>query len=116
MGLRHVALGFALAALVSACGGSSGGGREIEIVASDSGCTPASVTASAKEKLTFKVVNQAKGDRELEGIEGTKLDEVLIPAGRTRSINYTTPSGTGTQKLKCYIPGGPTTVIELRIS
>lgn len=116
MTFRLAVLAFALAALVSACDGSSSAGREVEIVATDSGCSPASVTATTKEKLTFKVVNQAKGDRELEGIEGTKLDEVLVPAGRTRSINYTTPSGAGTQKLKCYIPGGPTTVIEVRVS
>ena len=116
MTFRFPALAFTLLALVGACGGSSGGGREIEIVATDTGCTPASLTAATKEKLTFKVVNQAKGDREIEGIEGTKLDEVLIPAGRTRSINFKTPSGAGTQKLKCYIPGGPTTVIELRVS
>lgn len=116
MTFRFAVLVFALVTLVSACGGSSGDGREVEIIATDSGCTPASVTATTKEKLTFKIVNQAKGDREIEGIEGTKLDEVLIPAGRSRSINYKTPSSAGTQKLKCYIPGGPTTIIELRVS
>jgi hypothetical protein len=113
---RIAVLAFTLVGLASACGSSSGGGREVEIIATDSGCSPALVTATTKEKLTFKVVNQAKGDRELEGIEGTKLAEVLIPSGRTRSINYTTPSGAGTQKLKCYIPGGPTTIIEVRVS
>lgn len=110
--------GLALGALLAACSGDGGGsgGREIEIVATDSGCTPATVQAQTKEKLTFKVVNQAKDDRELEGIEGTKLEEVLIPSGRSRRINYTTPGNAGTQKIKCYIPGGPTTIIELRIS
>jgi len=100
--------------LVAACGG--GGGREIEIVATDTGCTPTALTARTGEKLTFVVKNQAKGDRELEGEDGTKLEEVLIPSGRTRKINYTTPDEEGTQKLKCYIPGGPETLIELRVT
>ena len=59
---------------------------------------------------------QAKGDRELEGIEGTRLEEVLIPAGRTRKVHYTAPKSAGTQKLKCYIPGGPATIIEVRVT
>lgn len=103
------------AAVLVACS-SSGGGREIEVVATDQGCTPATVSAAPKEKLTFKFVNNANSDRELEGIEGTKLEEVLIPKGRTRSINYTTPSEAGTVKLKCYIPGGPTTIIEVKVA
>ena len=97
--------------LLVAC--STGGGREIEIIATDDGCTPAKITASTNEKLTFVMKNQAKGDRELEGVEGTKLEEVLVPAGRTRKINHTTPKEATTEKLKCYIPGGPSTIIDL---
>ncbi|HXG36215.1 MAG TPA: hypothetical protein VNL15_04535, partial [Dehalococcoidia bacterium] len=62
---------------------------------------------------TFVVKNTAKDDREIEGIEGTRLEEVIIPAGRTRTINYTMPKDGTTQKIKCYIPGGPTTIIEV---
>ena len=112
--LRLGLLVTAAAFLLVAC--SSGGGREIEIVASNEGCTPVRLAAATNEKLTFVVKNQASGDRELEGVEGTKLEEVLIPAGRTRKINHTTPKQATTEKLKCYIPGGPSTIIDLEIS
>ena len=104
-----------MAILLVACSGG-GGGREIEIIASDTGCAPASIEAKTKEKLTFVMKNEAKDDRELEGIEGANLEEVLIPSGRTRKINYTAPASAGTQKLKCYIPGGPSTIIELLVA
>jgi hypothetical protein len=102
------------ALLLTAC--SSGGGREIEVVATDQGCSPASLSAHTGEKLTFVVKNEAKGDRELEGIEGTKLEEVLVPSGRTRKVNYTAPDKASSQKLKCYIPGAPSTIIDLVVS
>jgi len=89
---------------------------EIPITANENECTPASVTAKPGEKLTFVVENKAKGDREFEGTEGTKVEETVIPSGRTRKINYTTPNSESSQKLKCYIPGGPTTLIELKVT
>lgn len=100
--------------LASACS-SGGGGREVPITATDDGCTPATIEAKAGEKLTFVVRNDAKSDRELEGIEGTRLEEILVPAGRTRKVNYTVPASAGAQKLKCYVPGGPSTIIELQV-
>jgi hypothetical protein len=106
---------FILTFFIAACSGGASG-REIDIVATDSGCTPVNITATAGEKLTFLMKNEAKGDRELEGVEGTRLEEVLVPAGRTRKINYTAPKQQGTQKLKCYVPGGPSTLIELRVT
>ncbi len=102
------------AVLLLACGGG-GGGREVAITAMDDSCTPTSLSARAGEKLTFVVKNEAKGDREIEGIEGTRLEEVLVPSGRTRKLNYTVPSSGSTQKLKCYIPGGPQTIIEIQV-
>lgn len=110
--LRPLLLVIPLVALL-AC--SSGGGREIAITANEDACTPTSITAQPGEKLTFVIDNKAKGDREFEGTEGTKVEETIVPSGRTRKINYTTPNSESTQKLKCYIPGGPTTLIELKV-
>jgi uncharacterized cupredoxin-like copper-binding protein len=103
----------ALALLALAC--TTGGGREVTITAEANACSPASVDVKAGEKITFVVVNHAGGDRELEGIEGTKLEEILVPDGRTRRVNFTAPKESGVQKLKCYIPNGPSTIVDLRI-
>jgi len=101
------------ALLAAACGASGAGGRQVEIVQRDSGCTPASVSASPGEKLQFVVKNEAGSDYEVEGIEGTKLEELIVPKGLTRKIGYAVPSGGGTYKVKCYVPAGPSTIIEV---
>ena len=111
--LALVTLGAALAS----CGGDGGGDRRIiPISQTDEDCTPATIDLKPSEKVRFEVKNEGKKDREVEGIEGTKLEELLIPSGRTRSINYTAPSKEGTQKVKCYTPGGASTIIELRVA
>jgi uncharacterized cupredoxin-like copper-binding protein len=106
-----VALALLAVAALAACS-SGGGGREVQIVAHADACTPASVAASPGERLSLVVKNAAGGDREVEGIDGTKVEEVLVPNGRTRTVGLTMPSDGATQKVKCYIPGGPSTIIE----
>ena len=102
--------------LSTACGADSGGkGRVVEIVQTDEACTPSTIAASPGEKLTLKVRNDGKKDREIEGIEGTKLEEVKIPAGRTRSADFTTQKKAGVQKIKCYVPDGSTTVLSVTV-
>jgi hypothetical protein len=121
MNYRIVAGAAALAGAAiffAACGDDDGGGprRVIDVAQTDDGCTPASIELQVKERVTFKVKNDGKKDREIEGIEGTKLEEVLVPSGRTREVDYTAPSKEGRGKIKCYIPGGNATVIELKVT
>lgn len=117
---RTLFLGLApvmLASLAIACGSDDGSPRRvIMITQTDDGCSPASIGLTTGEKVKFEVKNDGKKDREVEGIEGTKLEEVLVPSGRTRSLDYTAPGAAGSGKIKCYIPGGNTTIIELAIS
>jgi uncharacterized cupredoxin-like copper-binding protein len=106
-----------LAALVLGC--SSGGEtarRTIPVVANNEACTPAQIEVKTGEQVAFEVKNESSGDREFEGVDGTKIEEVLIPAGRTRTIPYTVQESTGPLKVKCYIPAGPTTLIELVVT
>ena len=77
---------------------------------------PRRASASRREKVTFAVKNDGKKDWEFEGIEGTKIEEVLVPSGRSRNIDYTASSSPGTAKVKCYTPAGAATVIELAIA
>jgi uncharacterized cupredoxin-like copper-binding protein len=105
-----------LAAAFAACGGDDSSRRSIDIIQTNDGCTPASIDLQAGEQVTFKVKNDGDKLREFEGIEGTKIGEVRVPDGSTRNVDYTAPSNEGTAKVKCYIPGGSTTIIELKVS
>ena len=58
--------------------------------------------------------NNTDKDYEIEGIEGTQLEEVVVPGGRDRSVGYNVPDDGGTFKIKCYVPGGASTIIEVR--
>ena len=104
------------AALAAACSGGSSSRRAINITQADSGCTPTSVDLSPGEAVALVVKNDGSKDHEIEGINGTRVDEVLVPAGRTRTINYDAPSTAGTHEVKCYIPGGTTTILKLNVA
>ena len=106
----------AVASLAVACGGDDSPRRVIGITQTDDGCTPTTIELTTGEKVKFEVKNDGKKDREVEGIDGTKLEEVLVPSGRTRSLDFTAPGTAGGGKIKCYIPGGNTTIIDLAVS
>ena len=97
----------------AACSSSGAGGRKVEIAQKDEGCTPTSVAVTAGEKLNLLLKNESSSDAyEAEGIDGTKLEEVVVHKGKTLSVGYTVPAGAGTHKIKCYVPAGPSTIIE----
>ncbi|TAJ20800.1 MAG: hypothetical protein EPO65_02785 [Dehalococcoidia bacterium] len=119
LGGKHVQGVFAVAAvtaLLLGCSSDKGERRTIAVSANSEACTPARIEVKSGERVAFEVKNGSTGDREFEGIDGTKIDEVLVPAGRTRTINYTVQESTTPLKVKCYIPGGPTTLIELVVT
>ncbi len=103
-----------LLAVAIACSSAGAGGREVRITQQDDGCTPATVSVRPGEKLKLVVKNDAGKFFEIEGIEGTELEEVIIPEGRTREMGYAVPKKQGVYKLKCYSPGDVTTIIELK--
>ena len=93
----------------------SGPRRVVQIVQTDDGCTPDNVAVAPGEALRFEVRNDGKKDHEVEGISGTKFEETTVPAGRTRNVDYTAPSKPGQQQVKCYIPKGATTIIQINV-
>jgi hypothetical protein len=111
-----LALASALA-LAVACGSSGEGGREVRITQWKDGCTPKTVEATAGEKLNLVVTNESgKEPYEVEGEGGTKLEEVVIPDGKTRSVGFDVPDDPGTYEIKCYIPGDIETKIEITVA
>ncbi len=107
---------FTAGALAAACGGAGADRRIIQIRQTDESCTPATVEVAAGEKVTFEVTNAGKKDAEIEGIDGMRLEELLVPSGKTRSQSWTAPGSAGVQKLKCYVPGGQSTIIEVNVT
>jgi len=101
---------------IAACGSSGEGGREVKITQSDDGCTPTTIEATTGEKLKFVMTNETDGIYELEGEEGTAFEEVVVPEGKTRSAGFTAPNELGVFPLKCYVPDGVETIIEVRTS
>jgi uncharacterized cupredoxin-like copper-binding protein len=100
--------------LGAACASSGAGGRKVEITQRDDGCTPKSIAVAAGEKLNLVVKNESASDAyEVEGVDGTKLEEFVVHKGTTRSAGYTVPDGAGTHNVKCYVPAGTSTIIEL---
>jgi len=111
-----VALGLIAALIIGCSGADEASRRAIEIIVSNEACTPARIDVKAGERVTFEVKNESSSDREFEGVDGTKIEEVLIPSGRTRTIQYTVQESAEPLKVKCYIPAGPTTLIELVVT
>lgn len=101
------------ALLLAACAASGAGGRPVAVTQTDDGCTPTVIEAVPGEKLDLRVKNDTGKTYEIEGIDGTNLEEVLVPEGRERSIGFNDPASGGTYHLKCYVPGGVSTIIEI---
>ncbi len=113
--VRAAWLAVVAVALLGAACDNGGERREVEIIQKDDACTPASFEAKPGEKITFELINQGSKDKEFEGTEGTKLEEVVVPSGKTRKTNWTAPKNAGTAKFKCYLPGGSTTIITAEV-
>lgn len=99
---------------LAACAASGAGGRPIAITQMDDGCSPTVIDATPGEKLDLRVKNDTGKTYEIEGIDGTNLEEVLVPEGRERSVGFNVPDGGGTFTVKCYFPGGVSSIIEIQ--
>jgi hypothetical protein len=107
----------ALVALSVACGSSGEGGREVRITQGQDECTPKSIEATPSEKLNLIVTNESdKEPYELEGEGGTKLEEIVVPEGKTRGVGFDVPGEAGSYELKCYVPGDIETIIEVVVA
>lgn len=103
-----------LLVLAAACASSGSGGRKVEITQKDDGCSPTSIAVSPGEKLNLLFKNESSVDAyEAEGIDGATLEEVVVHKGKTLGVGYGVPSGGGVHKIKCYVPAGQSTIIEL---
>jgi uncharacterized cupredoxin-like copper-binding protein len=88
-----------------------GGGEEIRIVGGERDgemyFEPDVITVPAGAEITFVIVNDGRVDHEFESNEKGEagIEEIIIPPGRTRRVNWTAPSKPGTYPVYCDLPG-----------
>jgi len=111
-------LGAVLALLAVAACTSVGGGREIPVVADETvgkmSFEPKVIKVAPGEEVTFVVKNEGDQDHEFESAEAD-IEEVIIPKGRERRVNWTAPSRPGTFPVYCDLPGHREAGMELTV-
>lgn len=96
---------------LTACSTASAG-REITIEMTDYKLTPAQVEVKAGEKITWVLENKSTSDHEFESDEG-KLEEVLVPGGKSKRVNWTAPTKAGTYEFECDMAGHDGMVMDV---
>jgi uncharacterized cupredoxin-like copper-binding protein len=108
----------ALAILAFAACTSVGGGEEIPVVADENGgrmsFEPKVINVAPGQEVTFVVKNEGDQDHEFESDEAG-IEEVIIPAGRERRVNWTAPSRPATFPVYCDLPGHREAGMELSV-
>lgn len=88
---------------LTACSTASAG-REITIEMTDFKLSPAQVEVKAGEQITWVLDNKSGSDHEFESDAG-KLEEVVVPGGKSKKVNWTAPNKPGTYEFECDMAG-----------
>ncbi len=111
-------LSAALALLALAACTSVSGGEEIPVVADEAGGAmsfePKVIKVAPGQEVTFVVKNEGDQDHEFESDEAG-IEEVIIPGGRERRVNWTAPSRPGTFPVYCDLPSHREAGMELTV-
>lgn len=102
--IRVIGAAVLLAAALAGCSSSSGSEREVTVIATEMKFEPATIQAKPGEKIKFTVANKGTVDHEFES-EQVKFDELIIPAGKSRSIVVTMPDKPGEYEFFCDAEG-----------
>lgn len=106
-------LALVAAALVPACGRGAGDvasspAREIRIAMVEQGSKmafePARVTVKPGERVRFVIENKGTMDHEFESDEAG-IEEVVVPPGKSRTVEWTAPAKAGDYPFVCDMPG-----------
>jgi uncharacterized cupredoxin-like copper-binding protein len=100
--IRKVSLLILSVALLTGCTASSA--REVPIEMTNYKLSPATVTVKAGEKITFALTNKSDNDHEFESESG-RFEEVVVPGGKTRKIDWTAPTKAGDYTFECDMAG-----------
>ncbi len=108
--------------LISACSLTAvGGGQEIRVIAGEDKYRmyfqPDQITVAAGAEVTFVIENEGSQDHEFEsGQKGEAgIDEIFIPPGATRRVNWTAPSEAASFPVYCDLPGHRAAGMEITL-
>jgi nitrite reductase (NO-forming) len=91
---------------LTACSGSSGGGRPVEIIMGENGemaFNPPEFEAKKGEKITVKLVNKDTQAHSFV-IKDLNVNSSSVPAGKTKEVTFTA-SKTGEIEFYCDVAG-----------
>jgi uncharacterized cupredoxin-like copper-binding protein len=111
--LTGAALPLIIAGLLTGCARS--GGQEVRIEMTNFKLTPNLVTVSPGEQVRFVLVNRSDVDHEFESDEG-KLEEVVVPPGKERTVTWTAPAKAGDYTFECDMAGHDGMVMTVRVA
>ena len=100
---------------------SVSGGEEIHIVAGERSdgmfFEPAAITVDAGAQVTFVIKNEGNVDHEFESYRDGEagIDEIIIPPGATRRVNWTAPSQAATFPVYCDLAGHRAAGMEITL-
>ncbi|MGE5675812.1 MAG: cupredoxin domain-containing protein [Mycobacterium leprae] len=92
-----------LGTLLVGCSAATGT-REIQVTASDYKFEPSVIPVKPGERVKITVTNHGAVDHEFES-EEAKIEELVIPAGKSRSVTITAPAKAGEYQFFCDVPG-----------
>lgn len=111
--LLSAALGLFTLLAVAGCGSPSG--RAVPVEMTNYKLSPATVSVKPGEQVTFVLTNKSDTEHEFESDQG-HFEEVLVPAGKERKVNWKAPDKAGDYEFECDMTGhdGMTMTISVR--
>lgn len=88
--------------LAAGCGSASG--RSVPVEMSNFKLSPATVEVKAGETVKFELMNHSDTEHEFESDAG-QFEEVLVPAGKSRTVTWTAPDKAGEYEFECDMSG-----------
>jgi hypothetical protein len=128
--IRLATAAIAMIPLVMACGGGSkspaertrqanydalANARAVEITQKSSGCEPVAIKVKRGEMIRLRITNETDIAYRLAVLDGGRAqNDLIVPAGETKSTYYGVPSSGPTLNMLCYVQGGVSTTVEVQ--
>ena len=90
-------------------------GRSISIEMTNFKLDPTQVEVKAGETVQLVLNNKSDTEHEFESDAG-KFEEILVPAGKSRTVSWTAPNKAGSYEFECDMAGHDGMVMTVQVS